>query len=508
MILPYLTETGEPGKKYVVGFKGLNFGEGYQDGELADCMNLSSEKYPCISQRAARIKVGSYISPTTLHAKDGLLVIDGTRVIYNGTNVGTVTAGRKQTATIGNYVVIFPDKVYYDVKNATFGNMEATYSAAKGTLTFTASTITTTGADWPFRVGDAVEITGCTTAAENNKTPIIRGVSGKTLTFYDNTFTAASEAAAVTIKRKIPDLDFICESNYRLWGTHGNTIYSSKYGDPLNFFVFDGLSSDSYYIDVGSDGEFTGCMPYSSHICFFKENTLHKLYGSKPANFQIVTANVYGVQAGCERSMCIVNEQLLYKGVNGVYSYNGGVPELVSDKFGTVRYSEAAAACDGERYYISMKNGTVWSLFVYDVLRNMWLREDDTHALDMAFSDGYVYFLDASGDLYKIDRSADRSDIEWSATFCPFNETVNERKGYSKFHLRMDLSAGAWLSIDIKTDGDTLWRCIYTTHNERAKTISVPIIPTRCDSVSIRIRGRGECTVRTFIREFQQGSDV
>lgn len=508
MILPYLTETGEPGKKYVVGFKGLNFGEGYQEGELADCMNLSSEKYPCISQRAARTKVGSYISPTTLHAKDGLLVIDGTRVIYNGTNVGTVKAGKKQTATIGNYVVIFPDKVYYDVKNATFGNMEATYSAAKGTLTFTASTITTTGADWPFRVGDAVEITGCTTAAENNKTPIIRGVSGKTLTFYDNTFTAASEASAVKIKRKIPDLDFICESNYRLWGTHGNTIYSSKYGDPLNFFVFDGLSSDSYYIDVGSDGEFTGCMPYSSHICFFKENTLHKLYGSKPANFQVVTANVYGVQAGCERSMCIVNEQLLYKGVNGVYSYNGGVPELVSDKFGTVRYSEAAASCDGERYYISMKNGNVWSLFVYDVLRNMWLREDDTHALDMAFSDGYVYFLDASGDLYKIDRSADRSDTEWSATFCPFNETVNERKGYSKFHLRMDLSAGAWLSIDIKTDGDTLWRCIYTTHNERAKTISVPIIPTRCDSVSIRIRGKGECVVRTFIREFQQGSDV
>lgn len=508
MILPYLTETGEPGKKYVVSFKGLNFGEGYQEGELADCTNLSSEKYPCISQRAARTKVGSYISPTTLHAKDGLLVIDGTRVIYKGANVGTVTAGRKQTATIGNYVVIFPDKVYYDVKNATFGRMEATYSAAAGTLTFTANTITTTGADWPFRVGDAVEITGCTTAAENNKTPIIRGVSGKTLTFYDNTFTAASEAAAVTIKRKIPDLDFICESNYRLWGTHGNTIYSSKYGDPLNFFVFDGLSSDSYYIDVGSDGEFTGCMPYSSHICFFKENTLHKLYGSKPANFQIVTANVYGVQAGCERSMCIVNEQLLYKGVNGVYSYNGGVPELVSDKFGTVRYSEAAAACDGERYYISMKNGDVWSLFVYDVLRNMWLREDDTHALDMAFSDGYVYFLDASGALYKIDRSADRRDIEWSATFCPFNETVNERKGYSKFHLRMDLSAGAWLSIDIKTDGDTLWRCIYTTHNERAKTISVPIIPTRCDSVSIRIRGKGECVVRTFIREFQQGSDV
>ena len=508
MILPYLTETGNPGKKYVVAFQGLNYGEGYQEGELADCMNLSSEKYPCMSQRAARSKEGTYISPTTLHAKEGLLVIDGTRVVYEGATVGTVSEGRKQTATIGNYIVIFPDKVYYDVKNDAFANMEVTYEAAAGTLTFTANTITTTGDDFTFRVGDAVEITGCTTAAENNKTPIIRGVNGKTLTFYDNTFTEAEEAAAVTIKRKIPDLDFICESNYRLWGTHGNTIYSSKYGDPLNFFVFDGLSSDSYYIDVGSDGDFTGCMPYSSHICFFKENTLHKLYGSKPSNFQIVTANVYGVQVGCERSMCIVNEQLLYKGVNGVYAYNGGVPELISNAFGTVRFSEAAAACDGERYYISMKRGTEWNLFVYDVLRNMWLREDDTHAVDMAFSDGHVYYLGTDGGLYKIDRTADRSGIEWSATFCPFNETVNERKGYSKFHLRLDLSAGAWLSVDLMTDQDIQWRCVYTTHNERAKTISVPILPTRCDSVNIRIRGKGECVVRTLIREFQTGSDV
>lgn len=508
MLLPYLTETTNPSKKYVVAFKGINYGEGWQEGEFSDTENLSTEKYPCISQRAARVKVGAYTAPTTLHSKEGLLVIDGTNVIYNGKTVGAVTAGRKQTATVGNYIVIFPDKKYYNVADNSFKSMEETYSAGAGTLTFTSTTITTTGADWPFKVGDAVEITGCTTAAENNKTPIIRGVSGKVLTFYDNTFTAATEAAAVTVKRKIPDLDFICESNYRLWGTDGNTIYGSKYGDPLNFSVFDGLASDSYYIDVGSDGEFTGCIPYSSHICFFKENTLHKLYGSKPANFQIVTASVYGVQAGCERSLCVVNEQLLYKGVGGVYSYNGGVPELISDKFGTRRYSEAAAACDGERYYISMKQGTTWNMFCYDVLRNTWLREDGTHAMDMAFSGGYVYYLDAGGGLYKIDPTAARGDIEWSAELCPFNETVNERKVYSKFHLRLDLSAGAWLSIDLKTDGDRQWRTVYTTHNSRARTLSVPIIPTRCDSVSIRIRGKGECLIRTFIREFQQGSDV
>ena len=686
-MLPYLTEVQNPSKKYSVVFRGINYGEGTQDGEFSETYNLSTDQYPCITQRAARVEAGKYVKPTTLHSKGNLLVIDerldengeptGKADVYYGNNiVGEVTSGKKQTATIGNYIVIFPDKKYYKVpteddKDGEFGDMEA--SCAISGLSFTASTISTKkelkaswldfttstikfattykmkdfyflgtntiqkdGANFPFEVGDVVTIsgpsnqvfnslgeltirsvtssgvitfendpftnsnvgstfwearevsitrkktnkfvfnerdtiiiTGCS-EGDNNKKVVIRGATDDILTFDDNTFTEATEFGTititrkaeeefpfkegdavtitgcsnngnnketeiiirgvnetadeltfddnafteaiedgeVTIKRTVPDLDFICESNYRLWGTHGNTIYSSKFSDPLNFKVFDGLANDSYAIEVGSEGEFTGCFPYSSHICFFKENTLHKLYGTKPSNFQITTVNVYGVQSGSERSMQIVNEQLLYKGVGGVYSYTGGVPELISEKFGNKRYSDAVACCDGEKYYISMKQGDTWNMFAYDVQKNIWLREDDTHAVDMTFYDGKVYYLDARGELYYIDKTADRNDIEWSATFCTMHETVNERKGYSKFHLRMDLSAGAWFAVDIKTDNDLQWKQVHTTHNEKAKTISIPIMPTRCDSIDIRIRGKGKCTIKTFIREFTVGSDV
>ena len=503
MLLPYLAEQQSPSKKYTVSFRGLNYGEGYQDGELAECENLSTEKFPCISQRAKRVKVAQYASPQTIHAKDGIMVIDGATVFYNNEKVGAVSPGRKQIATIGNYIVIFPDKTYYNVATDAYGSMEETYTATG--LVFGTNTITTTG-EFKFRDGDAVEITGCSTT-ENNKSLVIRSMSSTVLTFDENSFTEKTETGAVTIQRKVPDLDFICESNYRLWGTKGNTIFSSKFSDPFNFFVFDNISSDSYNIDVGSDGEFTGCIPYSSHICFFKENTLHKLYGTKPSNFQIVTANIYGVQSGCERSMCIVNEQLLYKGVDGIYAYTGSVPELISAKFGTKRFTDAVAACDGERYYISMKHNGEWSMYVYDVFKNIWLREDNTHAHDMMFSEGYIYFIDDSGAVNRIDRTESRADIDWSATFCPFNETINEKKGYSKFHLRLDMAAGAWLMVDVKADTDTQWREVYKTHNEKARTISVPIIPTRCDSVMVRLRGKGECTVKAFIREFITGSD-
>ncbi len=513
MLLPFLSEVQNPSKKYTVLFRGLNYGEGTQDGEFAETYNLSTDQYPCITQRAKRVDAGRFESPTTIHAKGKMLVIDGTKVFYGENEVGTVTEGKKQTATIGNYIVIFPDKKYYKVpteddQDGEFGDMEETYTETG--LKFTASAITTENGNFTetnLKKGDNVKIRGCNEGS-NNKELIIKEVAEKTLTFDDNSFTECTESGTVTVTREVPPLDFVCENNYRLWGTHGNTIYASAFSDPLNFKSFEGLAGDSYNIDVGSEGEFTGCIPYSSHICFFKENTLHKLYGTKPSNFQVTTANVYGVQSGSERSMQIVNEQLLYKGVGGVYAYTGGVPELISEKFGNNLYSDAVACCDGEKYYISMRQDEKWNFFAYDVIKNIWLREDDTQAVDMVFYDGKVHYIDSNGGLYYIDKSADRSDIEWGATFCTMHETMNERKGYSKFHLRMDLSAGAWLAVDIKTDNDLQWKQVYTTHNEKAKTVSIPILPTRCDSVDIRLRGKGKCTVKAFIREFTVGSDV
>ena len=509
-VFPFLKDDGSRKESYIVNFRGLNYGEGYVDGEFAQTTNLSSEKYPCIAPRRERVKVGQFTAPTTLHAKEGLLVVDGTKVFYDGKEVGTVTAGRKQMATVGNYVCIFPDKVYYNTAEGTFQSMEASYAASG--LVFTDHTITTTGADWPFRVGDAVEIKGCTAVDENgrtnNKTPIVRGVDGKVLTFYENTLVPGTEEGTVTLKRNVPDLDFICESNYRLWGTQGNTILGSKYGDPLNFFCYDGIASDSYSVDVGSDGKFTGCIPYSAHMCFFKEHTLHKLYGTKPANFQLVNSAVYGVQEGCERTMVVVNEELLYKGVHGVYAYAGGIPDLVSECFGAKHFSDAAAASDGEKYYISMKHGDKWEMYAYDILKDIWLREDETHAVDLTAHDGCVYYLADDGGLYRIDRAAGRDSVEWSAEFCPFTETMDERKGYSRFTMRVDMAAGAWLGVDVRTEHDERWKTVWTGHNERARTFSVPIIPTRCDSVRVRVYGKGDCTIKAFVREFTVMSDV
>jgi len=73
---------------------------------------------------------------------------------------------------------------------------------------------------------------------------------------------AALKNQTVTAGITLPALDFVCESNNRLWGCkYGlvdnvvvNEIYASKLGDFRNWSCFMGLSTDSYTASVGTDG--------------------------------------------------------------------------------------------------------------------------------------------------------------------------------------------------------------------------------------------------------------
>lgn len=525
-MLPILREIKQNTKKYVVRFGELNLSENYQDGDFSNTLNVSSHLFPCLTQRYKRNIGGVYEEPQAVYSKDGLLVIHNSKVMYKAKDetefveVGTVAEGEKQIATVGKYIVIYPDKVCYDTVDRVFESLGAEWSGYRlkvypDSLFFSPRYTPDSAPPFPFKKGDGVRVVIRKLGFDKVLTIKETYDDGEGLLFNNYTFPVDENATdsdqniyTVNLKREIPDLEYICESNMRLWGVKDNTIYASKYNDPFNFNSFEHLSDDSYAIDVGTEGNFTGCMPYSNYICFFKENLIHKLYGTKPSDFRVITSPVPGVQSGSEKSIKNVNGTLFYKGLNGVYAYGGGTPELISSNFGTKRFTDAVAESDGERYYVSMKEGEKWGLYVFDLATKTWLREDETHALDMAVCDNKVHILTDDGELSIVDRGSIDETSEWSVTFCPFNETINEKKVYSKFHLRLDLGEKAWLCVEIKRDTDTKWQTVFTTHNERERTVSIPVMPTRCDSVEIRLSGKGKCILKTFIREYQTGSDV
>jgi len=507
MELPRLIYTESPAKKEVVRFLGINFGDDAQEGELSACRNLSDRRYPYLSTRLTRQAVGDYTAPTAVTSWDKLVVVDGTSLIYDGTTVGTVTAGEKQFAVVNTKLVIWPDKKYLDMADSTLHNLGAV--GEQTGATFTAGKITMNNVTlWNlFSVGDGVMISGCTVQTGNNKSAVVKAVGEHDITFADNTFTAATETAKITIERKIPDLSFICESENRLWGVSNTdkTIYASALGDPKNFFVYEGISTDSYALAVGSAGKFTGCCKLSSSVLFWKENCLHKILGSYPAEYALYTSNIAGVQDGSHKSMQVINDTLFYKAPDGVYAYSGGTPTMISGNFGAKHFTDAVAGTDGIRYYISMKLGGVWHLLVYNTQKSYWIEEDDTEAIDFCRYNSFLYMLSADGSLWSIDAATGTEKIAWNATFAPFYESADGKKYYSSLFLRLELGEGAYAKAEIRCDGEG-W--IDAGIVRKHATEVLRILPRRCDKFEVRLSGVGSCTILSMVRQFTAGTEV
>lgn len=355
-----------------------------------------------------------------------------------------------------------------------------------------------------FQVGDSVTLTGA--GGNSRESVVIKTLSGSTATFEGANFTPGDYTGAVTIERKIPKLSFICESQNRLWGCEGHTIYASALGDPTNFFLYSGLSTDSYAVAVGTDGDFTGCIGYSEGVLFWKEDCLHKVLGTYPANYELHTYSIPGLQAGSEKSMAIISDLLFYKGERGVYAYGGGTPSLLSECFGQREFTQAVGGTDGERYYLSVKEGNAGHLLVYDPKAGMWLREDDVRARDFARLGNRLYFADANGNVWLVDGGAEDPEQEWTAQFAPFYETVLGRKRYSRLLLRLELPEGSWVRAELRLDNGP-WNECGKVVGRTEDVVPMRLGVNRCDKLELRLRGKGLCTVLSVLREFTVGSE-
>lgn len=310
--------------------------------------------------------------------------------------------------------------------------------------------------------------------------------------------------ATLTLKRTIPDLEYICESENRLWGVSNkdNTIYASELGVPSRFFTYNELSTGSYAVAVGSEDKFTAICSYGGGVCCFKEKKLHKVLGSYPAEYYMHEYEIAGVQQGSEKSLQIINEVLFYKGVHGVYAYSGGTPQLISYEFGQTSYKNAVATTDGKMYYIGMssQNGAN-ELLTYDIAHGAWMCELKSDISALCFVGDKVH-LASGGKISAQDE--DISSADWSAEFVPMDEDLWSKKGYSSITLKVEMQKGAHFSVAVKENSGQFNK-IYT---KTALTDLVAIVPLRigrCDRFAVKIEGKGQVTLRGILREFAEG---
>jgi hypothetical protein len=523
-----------------VQFKGLDHTQGAQDGAIWDMKNLTSKDYPVLSTRFHRMHYGTVLNPQGFGTWDGLFWVSDGQFYYDGLPRGEVTDGKKSFGHLGAFVVILPDKAYYNVLTGDFGNIEAEYDGEAGTFAYNdgfylgvpadKNALQTTGDPFPFRIGDTISISGNTTIPANNRASItIQGMSTdkKTLYFYDNSFYIPDStrpfpiAEALTLKRSMPDIDYLTDNNNRLWGCKGDTIYASALGNIFDWTSGTIVSSTgavnetgSWAAGVGSEGDFTACFAYRGQVLCFKEEIVYQVYGDLPSNFAYQPLATLGVMAGSDKSLAVAGETLFYLSRVGVMAYRGSIPEPITAAFGNERFEDGVAGSDGLKYYISMadRNGN-YRLYVYDAQLGMWHIEDETQVYGFAFYAENLYMMSAAGDINLIGDIFNEPDglppepaFPWFCEFGDFIENEPNKKTAPKLLIRCELTPGSTATVWVKYDSAGEWVKRWDWDGTVKQSYYVPLIPTRADYLRLRFEGVGDFRLYSLTREYTVGS--
>lgn len=578
--MPYLPSlaAAETSRSSCAQFGGYNHNLRIADGEFYDMQNLSTASYPALAVRAGRsekIKIEAFGG---MIAKDALLYVDGSRVVFGEYSIDLALSTDpdncpKQLVSMGAYVLIFPDGKYLNTQDLSdYGSLAASYTTS-GTVTFSICNLYGEGYDYTlsdtqpgepengaywldtsekphvlkvysedasmwvqvgtvyvkiespgiglaFKQYDGVKITGCTapgTTDFNGNVYPIWGKGDDYIIIVGLLDSVQTQDGPVTLAREVPPMDFVTESGNRIWGCrYGvedgkpvNEIYACKLGDPFNWNCFMGASTDSYRVSLGSDGVFTGAITHLGYPLFFKENVIHKVYGSVPANYQLQNTNCRGVQKGSHGSLVIVNETLFYKSATDVCAYDGSLPVTVSGALGDTRYFDAVAGAIGSRYYISMRDAQMqWHMFVFDTAKNLWMKEDGTHALGFCRVDTAFYFVNAkNGMLTEVDAAGAQERVEWFARSGEIGYDYPDNKYISRMVLRMALEPGAEVRLYLRYNSSGGWEYKGQMYGKGTRSFSVPVLPRRCDHFAFKLAGRGGCKILSVTKTLEMGSD-
>lgn len=407
------------------------------------------------------------------------------------------------------------------------------YSAASGMWSSVATTYIKiecigSGLGSKFELYDGVTLSGIKVAQleedYNDKTHVIyeKGEDYIVVIGILNTYEKIEQEGWINASRWMPKMDFLIESNNRLWGCkYGlnrdgdivNEIYACKLGDFKNWNCFMGISTDSYYASLGTDGQFTGAISYLGYPTFFKENCLHTVYGNYPAEYQIQDTACRGVQRGSEKSLAMVNEVLYYKSRTGICAYSGSLPVEVSSVLGEKAYSEAVACSHKGKYYISMKDVSTekYVLFVYDTEKGLWHKEDNLQVKQFCPIDEDIYYIGQEQSVISTmfgSGTKDTTPIKWMAETGILGTSSPDKKYISRLSIRLMMEIGSRVVFSIQYDSTGEWENVCTLVGHNLKTFTLPIRPKRCDHFRLRINGEGNAKIFSISKITEQGSDV
>lgn len=428
MLLPLIPEIPQE-RSYLNEFRGLNRHDRIGEGEFYDICNMSNDEFPALVTRKKRRidPAGAYEEIAAIEAiGDDLYVLgakdgdDGLFMYVNGVkktndpmptpedNGSDADTFERQTVVNGLWILIWPDKVYYDTNGNTWHSMERQWcgstfttervdelyeTSAQGEYTkITAPNDSSGDSLSSYHIYDTIELSftfrdgGINREGSGKATVLSSGVDPVTHHPYVILSSADENALSLgvygdivngdwpgeegvdpiytdyslTIIRPVPDMDFITTHENRIYGarfarendTTISEVYVSSAIDIFDFCVGQSYLGSSF--TIGETGAFTGIASLGSNVYAFKRSCAVRIGGSGTGLYT-QTVHVPGVAEGAHRSLAEHEGYLYYKGDAGVYRFNGEYAQLISDAWGDRRYSGGVGEFLGDRYYLSVR---------------------------------------------------------------------------------------------------------------------------------------------------------
>lgn len=553
MALPSLYSIST-GKSIQTAFGGLNESYACAEAEFTEMKNFSSRGYPALQTRTPRRTMRAMGRCNGMYHLNGLLLCEGTTLRYtedSEDDVATaaaggeivlenaVTDGEKIMIGMGTKILIWPDAKSFDTATGKLEALSAAWSQT-GTVTIAPCdaggktyTVSSVGTTEPSGPADGTlflkQNSSSSKWAYVNVLEQYDAKSGKWAEILLNSvkMTLPGLAAAgfkkgdtITVER-VPRLEYVTENANRVWGCNSeeNVIYSCKLGDPTNWYSYRGIASDSYAVNVGSDGPFTGAATCMGYVLFFKENCLHKLYGSRPADYQLVSVQCRGVAKQASKSMCVLAEVLYYLSPDGVMAWDGSLPVKISGGLDNTWLMNVRGAVGGvldTRYYLHLRvpgrNET--RLLVYDTERQLW-HEEDTAAEENA--SGWA-MCSTGRQLYQWDgvnlwatepeREADRDTdtakanleqkVGFEAVSGDIGLNIPADKYINRVFLRVDALTYSVVELQASYEGGAWETLGQAAVLNRYTRVNLPFVPERHDTMRLRIKGTGQIAVRSI----------
>lgn len=128
---PLISDSGRY-REVLTTFGGYNHRLSCAEGEFFNMKNMTANHYPILSPRTKRGIVKSIPNCSGLTTKDKLVWVSGTDLYIDNTKAdlqSALSSAPKTIAKMGAYIIIFPDKVWYNTTTRESGNLDATFTS-------------------------------------------------------------------------------------------------------------------------------------------------------------------------------------------------------------------------------------------------------------------------------------------------------------------------------------------------------------------------------------------